>query len=84
MFVHIVARAAQALTFYPGHSTIVRVKTFVRQIAVRFRVIKELFAFLWHTKQWWLIPLVVVLLVFGLLIALAAPSVVAPFIYTLF
>lgn len=57
---------------------------FIRQMRGRLRVIGELFAFLWHTKQWWLIPLVVVLLVFGLLIALAAPSVVAPFIYTLF
>lgn len=72
------------MTSASGLTTILRVKPFVRQLGVRLRVIKELFAFLWHTKQWWLIPLVVVLLVFGLLIVLAAPSVVAPFIYTLF
>ena len=51
---------------------------------MRLAVIGQLFAFLWHAKQWWLIPLVVVLLVFGLLIALASSSAVAPFIYTLF
>ena len=32
----------------------------------------------------WIVPLVTVLLLFGVLIALAQSSVIAPFIYTLF
>ncbi len=43
----------------------------------------ELWGFLRHNKKWWLIPILVVLLIFGLLILLAGTGV-APFIYTLF
>lgn len=50
----------------------------------RASVLKELFGFLWKRKLWWLIPMIVVLLVFGLLLATAAGSPLAPFIYTLF
>lgn len=44
----------------------------------------ELIEFLWKAKLWFLIPLVAVLLVFGLLLIFAQASGVAPFIYTLF
>jgi len=44
----------------------------------------ELVEFLWKAKLWFLIPLVVVLLVFGLLLVFAQATGVAPFIYTLF
>ncbi len=44
----------------------------------------ELLEFLWKAKLWFLIPLVAVLLVFGLLLIFAQASGVAPFIYTLF
>ena len=50
----------------------------------RLRIITELFRFLWERKLWWMIPIVVVLLVFGLLIFFTQSSAVAPFIYTLF
>ena len=43
----------------------------------------ELFAFLRHTKKWWLTPAIVMLVLVGLLIVLGG-SAVAPFIYTLF
>ncbi len=43
----------------------------------------ELFDFLKHNKKWWLLPILIVLALFGLLAALAGSSV-APFIYTLF
>jgi hypothetical protein len=39
---------------------------------------------LWHLKRWWAAPLVLVLMVFALLFALASASGIAPFIYTLF
>lgn len=44
----------------------------------------EVLVFLWQRKLWWLIPMVVVLLIFGLLLIFASTSGVAPFIYTLF
>ena len=44
----------------------------------------DLWGFLKHRKKFWLAPVVVILLVFGGLLALAAGSAIAPFIYTLF
>jgi hypothetical protein len=44
----------------------------------------EVLYFLWQRKLWWLIPMVAVLLLFGLLLIFATSSGVAPFIYTLF
>ena len=44
----------------------------------------ELWAFMKERKKFWLLPIVVVLLLFGTLIVLTQGSVVAPFIYTLF
>jgi hypothetical protein len=44
----------------------------------------ELWAFMRERKKFWLLPIVVVLLVFGALIVLTQGSAVAPFIYTLF
>ena len=47
-------------------------------------VVRELLTFLWKRKLWWLIPMVAVLLLFGLLLIFASASGVGPFIYTLF
>jgi Family of unknown function (DUF5989) len=44
----------------------------------------ELWAFMKERKKFWLLPIVVVLLLFGSLIVLTQGSAVAPFIYTLF
>ncbi len=46
-------------------------------------ILREFFDFLLHNKKWWLTPIIVVLLLFGLLISLGS-SAAAPFIYTLF
>jgi hypothetical protein len=46
--------------------------------------IRELFALLWTRRLWWLIPAVVVLIFFGIVIALGGVAGVGPFIYTLF
>lgn len=56
----------------------------LRGMAANAGVLGDLFAFLWRNKQWWLIPLVVVLLGFGLLLVIASASGLGPFIYTLF
>lgn len=50
----------------------------------KLAIFKELLVFLWRKKLWWLIPMVVVLVLFGLLLIFAQSSAVAPFIYSLF
>ncbi|HEY8016717.1 MAG TPA: DUF5989 family protein [Verrucomicrobiae bacterium] len=44
----------------------------------------EIWAFLRHRKKFWLLPIVLVMLLFGGLVILSQISAVAPFIYTLF
>jgi hypothetical protein len=46
--------------------------------------IRELFAFLWQQKRFWLIPFVIILLLVGILVLVGEVTGVAPFIYTLF
>jgi len=47
-------------------------------------ILGELLVFLWKRKLWWMIPMIVVLILFALLLIFAQGSAVAPFIYTLF
>lgn len=56
----------------------------LREMGDKFGIAGELLAFLWQRKLWWMIPIVVVLLFFGILIGFASASGVGPFIYTLF
>ena len=46
-------------------------------------LLSEFASMLMHNKKWWLTPIVLVLILFGLLIILGGSSY-APFIYTLF
>ena len=46
--------------------------------------LSELFSFLRARKKFWLMPIVILLLVFGALMLLAQTSALAPFIYTLY
>ena len=46
--------------------------------------IKELILFLKVRKKYWLIPILIVLALFGALIVLSQGSAIAPFIYTIF
>jgi len=48
------------------------------------RVLSEFVQFLRQEKKYWLVPIVVVFILFGLLIVFSQSSAVAPFIYTLF
>jgi hypothetical protein len=45
---------------------------------------RELWSFLRIRKKFWLLPIIVMTLVFGALLLLAQSSAIAPFIYTLF
>ena len=53
-------------------------------LKTRVGIAGELLTFLWERKLWWLIPMVLVLLVFGGLLVTAQSSALGPFIYTLF
>ena len=46
--------------------------------------IKEFWEFLKIRKKYWLLPIIIVLVIFGGLIVLSQASAVAPFIYTIF
>ena len=67
--------------FLEKEETLMRV---VRQTLARLGIVGEILVFLWRRKLWWLIPMVTVLILFGLLLIFAQASAVAPFIYTLF
>jgi len=46
--------------------------------------LRELWRFLRIRKKFWLLPIILVLVLFGALIVLSQGSAVAPFVYTLF
>lgn len=46
--------------------------------------LRDLWAFLKVRKKFWLLPIIVVLLIFGVLIVLTSGSAIAPFIYSIF
>ena len=50
----------------------------------RTTLMSELWAFMRVRKKFWLMPLIIVMLAVGLLIAFAQGSALAPFIYTIF
>ncbi len=57
----------------------------MNKILSRLSIIQELFAFLGKRRLWWLMPLIAVLIIFGLLLILASISpALTPFVYTLF
>ena len=47
-------------------------------------IIKELWNFLKIRKKFWLLPIIIVLFLFGGLIVLTQGTAIAPFIYTIF
>lgn len=49
----------------------------------RTGLFSEFWQFLKHSKKWWLLPIILVLVVFGVLVFLSSTAA-APFIYTLF
>jgi hypothetical protein len=46
--------------------------------------IKEFWEFIKIRKKYWLLPIMLVLSLFGMLIVLTQGSIVAPFMYTIF
>jgi hypothetical protein len=50
----------------------------------KLSVLREFWQFLGEQKKYWVAPIVLVLVLFGLLLVFTQSSAVAPFIYTLF
>jgi hypothetical protein len=47
-------------------------------------ILSELWGFMRSRKKFWLLPIILVMVLFGTLLLLAQSSAIAPFIYTLF
>jgi hypothetical protein len=47
-------------------------------------MIKELLEYIWQNKLWWIIPPVIIFIIFGVLVAFSTTSPVSPFVYMLF
>ncbi len=56
----------------------------LKRLTAKLGIFGELILFLWKRKLWWMIPMIIVLVLFGLLLILTQGSAIAPFIYTLF
>jgi hypothetical protein len=53
-------------------------------MAGRAALFREFWIFLSERKKFWLLPIVLVLLLFGVILVVAESSALAPFIYSLF
>jgi hypothetical protein len=53
-------------------------------LANRLGIVGELLRFLWKRRLWWLVPMVVLLFIFGVLLIFTQVVGVGPFIYSLF
>lgn len=60
------------------------IKESISDFVSRLGIIGELMRFLWARKLWWLIPMIIALLVFGILIIMGASGALSPFIYSVF
>ena len=49
-----------------------------------FEFLKDLWNFMRVRKKFWLAPIIIVLMLFGVLIVFVEGTAVAPFVYTLF
>jgi len=56
----------------------------IRGFFYKFTIVRELLQFMWQRKLWWMMPMIIVLMLFALLMIFAQGTAVAPFIYTLF
>ena len=59
-------------------------KQIISDFVSRMGIVGELMVFLWSQKMWWLIPMVVALVLFAVILALATATPAGPMIYTLF
>ena len=60
-----------------------KIKRFFKTVLM-IDFLREFWEFLSERKKYWLLPIIIVLALFGILIVLSQGSAVAPFIYTIF
>ncbi|WP_423226322.1 DUF5989 family protein [Candidatus Amarolinea aalborgensis] len=60
------------------------IKRTTRDAGARVGLVGEMLGYLAKRRLWFIIPMVAVLLLFGLLIVLAQATAIGPLIYTLF
>jgi hypothetical protein len=53
------------------------------RVAASHGMLRDLLAFIWHSKKWWMAPLIITLMLLGVLVFLSSTAA-APFIYSLF
>jgi hypothetical protein len=58
--------------------------TFIYNYSHMFELLKDFIEFLKERKKWWLIPMIAVLVLFGILLIVGSSSALAPYIYSLF
>jgi hypothetical protein len=56
----------------------------LKAIMPKALIFRDLLAFLWHRKLWWMIPMIVFLVLLGALLIFTQSSAIGPFIYSLF
>src|SRR5207248_2030784 len=81
------ARTVDRMVAVPGalsRSAALRAHVLTEVDMGKSRVLSEFWQFLRQEKKYWLVPIVIVFVLFGLLIVFSQSSAVAPFIYTLF
>jgi hypothetical protein len=67
-----------------GFNTYVAPKThWLTTLRLRLGIIGELIAFLWRVRLWWLIPMIVILVLFLVVFVVLPASPLAPFLYPL-
>lgn len=57
---------------------------FLRNFSNKMSIFGELWSFFRARKKWWLAPIIVFLILFGLIMVFAEWSALSPFIYTIF
>lgn len=58
-------------------------ESFIQSVKNRLSTFGRLLSFLWSNKMWWMIPMIVVLVLFFVLLIAAQSTPLGPFIYTL-
>lgn len=61
-----------------------RIRRFFQNLFARLGIARHLLSFFWHRKVWWMTPLILVILLFGILVIFGQSSAISAFIYTLF
>ena len=56
----------------------------VKDFGARLGILGELMVYLWAAKMWWMIPMLVILILFALLMAAGSTGSAGSFVYTLF